>query len=186
MPSYIYYALGKQEEYTVEYKPYNSKKINKTPVKSTTYSDLYKNYNNRHSKELGTENHKEYAYQFIDSVKTALLTVRTFAMGESESEGHIKYASFLDSVFAVIKKQDVKNLIVDVRGNAGGNDPNDLLLYSYLTQRTFQENISAYTLFQEIPFQEYYIYDDVESLTNFFKKKYTEFKDDNFINWLIA
>src|SRR5690554_719484 len=43
LPSYIYYALGKQEEYTVEYKQYNSKEINKTPVKSTTYSDLYKN-----------------------------------------------------------------------------------------------------------------------------------------------
>lgn len=180
LPSYIYYALGKQEEYTVEYKQNNSKEINKTPVKSTTYSDLYKNYNNRHSKKLETQNHKEYSYQFIDSVKTALLTVKTFAMGESETKGHKKYASFLDSVFVTIKNQEVKNLIIDVRGNAGGNDPNDLLLYSYLTQRTFQENISAYTLFQEIPFQEYYIYDDVESLTNFFKKKYTEFKDDKF------
>src|SRR5690606_32031979 len=120
LPSYIYYALGEQEEYTVEYKQYNSKEINKIPVKSTTYSDLYKNYNNRHSKELETQNHKEYSYQFIDSVKTGLLTVKSFAMGESETKRHKKYASFLDSVFVTIKNQEVKNLIIDVRGNAGG------------------------------------------------------------------
>lgn len=178
LPSYIYFALGKQEEYTVEYKQYNSKEIKKTAVKSTTYSDFYKNYNNRHSKEL--ESHKEYSYKFIDSVKTGLLTVKSFAMGESETKGYKKYASFLDSVFVTIKNQELNNLIVDVRGNGGGNGVNILLLYSYLTQRTYQENISAYTLFQEIPFQEYYVYDDVESLTNFFKEEHSVFKDDKY------
>ncbi|WP_298263414.1 S41 family peptidase [uncultured Lutibacter sp.] len=180
LPSYIYFALGKQEEYTIEYKQYNSNEIEKIKVKSTTYSDFYENFNNRHSKKLEVQNNKEYSYKFIDSVKTGFLTVKSFAMGELETEGHKKYAAFLDSVFVTIKNQEVKNLIVDIRGNGGGNGINILLLYSYLTQRTFQENISAYTLFQEIPFQEYYIYDDVEDLTNFFKETHAVFNNNKY------
>ena len=180
LPSYIYLAFGKQNKYAIAYKQDGSKKVQHTIIPSGTYSDFYNNFQNRHSKALEEQDTVAYSYKMMDSINTGLLTVKTFAMGESETEGHKKYASFLDSVFTKIKDQEVKNLIVDVRGNAGGNDPNDLLLYSYLTQRTFQENISAYTLFQEIPFQEHYIYDDVEGLTNFFKEIYTAFKDDKF------
>jgi hypothetical protein len=60
--------------------------------------------------------------------------------------------------------KNISNLIVDVRGNGGENDPNDILLFSCLTKRTYNENASAFTLFQEIPYAEFYIDDDINEL----------------------
>ena len=42
-------------------------------------------------------------------------------MGELKSEGPKKYASFLDSVFTNIQTKKVENLVVNIRGNSGGN-----------------------------------------------------------------
>src|SRR5690606_17372548 len=66
-----------------------------------------------------------------------------------------RYTSFLDSVFKIIDKQKFENLIVDVRYNGGGTDPNDLVTYSYLTQRDFQENTQAWISFEKIPYIRY-------------------------------
>ncbi|MBQ0740838.1 peptidase, partial [Aquimarina celericrescens] len=65
-------------------------------------------------------------------------------------------AAFLDSIFSKIKNDKLQNLIVDVRLNNGGDDPNDLLAYSYLTQRNFQENTEAWIRFRKIPLIRYY------------------------------
>lgn len=61
----------------------------------------------------------------------------------------------MDSVFTAIKQNKIKNLIVDVRYNGGGTDPNDLVTYSYLTQRNFQENTQAWISFKKIPYLKY-------------------------------
>ena len=55
----------------------------------------------------------------------------------------------------LLKKKILKNLIVDVRDNGGGDDPNDLITYSYLTNRTFQENKEAWISFKKIPLLKY-------------------------------
>lgn len=77
-------------------------------------------------------------------------------MGNEDSEEHKKYAKFLDSVFTQNNKNHLKNLIVDVRQNGGGDNPNDLITYSYLTQRKFQENKQAWISFEKIPLLRYY------------------------------
>lgn len=69
---------------------------------------------------------------------------------EKANAGLYKYHSKkeIDSVFAANR-----NLITQ---NGGGNDPNDLLLYSYLTSRNFRENLSAFTLFNSVPLKPYF------------------------------
>ncbi len=111
------------------------------------------------------------------------MTVNTFALGGPKSEGHKNYAAFLDSVFNDLKHRNIQNLIVDIRENGGGNDPNDLLLYSYLTGRNFRENRSAFTLFQSVPFKKCYVEeetDEIKDLEETLREEHSIQKDGKF------
>ena len=76
-------------------------------------------------------------------------------MGNETTNEHKNYSKFLDSTFVDIETNKIKNLIIDVRQNGGGTDPNDLVTYSYLTQRNFQENKKAWISFEKIPLIQY-------------------------------
>lgn len=158
---YYRFNYGSVNYFTVEFKELSSDIIQSKTIKSVGYSEYYKNFRNRFSKPFDqnyyedlTENQK-YNFNKIDS-SIAILTINTFAMGNETTEEHKKYKAFLDSTFIEIKNQKIANLIVDVRINGGGTDPNDILTYSYLTNRNFQENKKAWISFKKIPFLRYY------------------------------
>ena len=178
LPFYIYLALGKQNYFEIEYGDGDLHR--KEKINSVTYKEFYSNYNKRYSLSFEKQLSKEYSFSIVDSINTGILDVHTFGMGGPETKGHKKYALFLDSVFTALKDSKIKNLIVDVRGNGGGNDPNDILLYSYLTQREFRENKSAFTLFQDIPFSEYYVFDDAEELNKDLKQEHSIYKNKRY------
>jgi len=177
---YIYLALGKQNTFTIGYKDNRSETTKKVRLQSVSYDTFYKTYSKRFSKPYDTRHPQDYSYELLDSINTGLLTVKTFGMGGSDSNEHKAYAKFLDSVFTSIRDTKTKNLIVDIRGNGGGDDPNDLLLYSYLTQRNFRENTSAFTLFQDIPFTEYYVDDDIDELPLELKEEHSIYKNGKY------
>lgn len=54
----------------------------------------------------------------------------------------------------------VENLIIDISYNGGGTDPNDILLFSFLANKKFKENKSAFINAVKIPFSEYLIVDE--------------------------
>ncbi|MAM34952.1 MAG: peptidase [Micavibrio sp.] len=180
LPFYMYLAMGKQNQFDIEYKAKNTDIIKKSTIASVSYTDFYANYNKRYSKEFEHTISTDYAYELLDSINTGLLEVHTFGMGGPDTDGHTKYAAFLDSVFTTLKTKKVENLIVDVRGNGGGNDPNDILLYSYLTQREFKENKTAFTIFHDIPFPKYYIDDDIDELPEELKEEHSIFKNGKY------
>lgn len=180
LPFYIYLAMGKQSQFEIEYKTQNSDNLKKSTIASVSYKGFYRNYRKRYSKDFENEISEDYSYTHLDSINAGLLQVHTFSMGGPETEGHKKYATFLDSVFSTLNTQKVKNLIVDVRGNGGGNDPNDILLYSYLTQRDFRENKTAFTIFQDVPFPNYYIDDDIDELPMELKEEHSIYKDGKY------
>ena len=76
-------------------------------------------------------------------------------MGNETTDEHKTYSKSLDSVFIDIKTKNIKSLIIDVRQNGGGTDPNDLVTYSYLAQRNFQENKEAWISFEKVPLIRY-------------------------------
>jgi len=150
----FYYAYGPQTSYEIFYK--DSSGIHQTTLQAIDYKSAVENYKRRFIPDYEKNNKSPYAFRYTDDPGTGLLTVNTFSMGGPESEGHKRYAAFLDSVFTDLKDKNIQNLIVDIRENGGGDDPNDLLLYSYLTKRNFRENQSAYTLFNKVPLRKYY------------------------------
>ncbi|GGG44188.1 S41 family peptidase [Bizionia arctica] len=157
-----YYRLnyGLTETFSVIYKEANSNTTSQITLESLSYKNYYINVENRFSKPFDEVNYKNwndndiYSYKSIDKF-TGILTINDFGMGNEEDQKHLKYVSFLDSIFTTIKKNDIKNLIVDVRYNGGGTDPNDLVTYSYLTDRNFSENKQAWISFNKIPHLKY-------------------------------
>jgi len=121
-------------------------------VSMPEYGALYKK---RHSLPLDTAMGRNYSFRLVDSLRAAILTVPTFALGNAESAEHAAYKKFLANSFSTLKAKNIRHLIVDIRGNGGGTDPNDLLTFSYLAYQPFKENASAFTLFQRVPYRLY-------------------------------
>lgn len=67
----------------------------------------------------------------------ALLTIRTFNNSRLEQSGE-RFSDFLDTAFREIQNKKIKTLIIDIRGNQGGNDENGSLLYSYISKTPFK------------------------------------------------
>lgn len=157
-----YYRLnyGLNNQFIITYKTRNSKEVKKEKLSSISYSDFYKNVSRRYSRPFDTFNYRDWkedeTYNFKTSTnQTGILTINDFGLGNEKDPRHLRYASFLDSVFASIKHNKINNLIVDVRYNGGGDDPNDIVTYSYLTQRNFSENKQAWISFKKIPALKY-------------------------------
>ncbi|RXG25515.1 S41 family peptidase [Leeuwenhoekiella marinoflava] len=157
---YYRFNYGQEEKFQVSFKKHTSNLEEKKTIKSVGYSEYYKRFNNRYSKAfdqiyyVDLKADEKYKYEKIDSL-TGVLTVYTFSMGNETTEEHQTYLAFLDSIFSKIKTENIKHLIVDIRQNGGGTDPNDLVTYSYLTQRNFQENKQAWISFKKVPYLKY-------------------------------
>ncbi|MEM6378116.1 MAG: S41 family peptidase [Bacteroidota bacterium] len=153
---YYRWQYGRQDKFEVAYRALDSDQIESDVIESVSSSSYYRSFNSRHSKPYDQIYYSDPAedekYQFEQfNTSTAILTINTFDMGNATTETHRRYCSFLDSVFSQIQTNGTENLIVDVRQNGGGTDPNDLVTYSYLTQRSFQENTEAWISFEKIP-----------------------------------
>ncbi|MCG8326267.1 MAG: S41 family peptidase [Chitinophagales bacterium] len=158
-----YYRLnyGQTNEFQVTFKESDSDLKRVKTLKGVSYLDYYKNFARRYSKSYDQiyytdlKENQKYSYKKLDA-STAILTVNTFSMGDETTEEHKNYVAFLDSVFTKIKIENLKNLIVDVRLNGGGTDPNDVVTYSYLASRKFQESKQVWISFNKIPLLKYF------------------------------
>ena len=88
-------------------------------------SVLNKRYN------MDSEN-RDFSFKILDSLKTAVITIRSFVMRENDN-----YYEFLKSSFNQIDSLNIQNLIVDVRGNDGGHPDHSIDLLRYLMDKDF-------------------------------------------------
>jgi hypothetical protein len=157
-----YYRLhfGLTKSFKVSYLNPITKKLETKVIESIGNKAYFENFNKIYSLPLdkfyfyNLKENQKYNYKQLDSI-TGILSVHTFILGNETAIEHKKYQVFLDSIFSGIKAKKIKNLIVDIRNNGGGQDPNDLITYSYLTNRNFQENKEAWISFKKIPLLKY-------------------------------
>ncbi|WP_166919434.1 S41 family peptidase [Flavobacterium poyangense] len=192
-----YFALeyGMQNKFTVTYSaPYESAILSKT-IAGVNNDVRKENLKKRYSLPIDSlqfsSAQKDKYYFKILNQNTALLSIHTFVIGRNaKDKEHLAYKKYLDSCFQNLSQNTaIKNLIVDVRNNGGGTDPNDILTFSYLTQKSYQENASAYVTFQNIPFPNYFVYEETEpqkqkeerlDFENELKEEFTILKNNNY------
>jgi hypothetical protein len=164
LPFYVYLAYGELDSFTIRFK--DSSGIQQAVLQSIEYKKALENHKKRFIPTYKKNNTADYSFKYLDGTETGILTINTFALGGPKSEEHKNYAAFLDSVFNELKNRKNQNLIVDIRQNGGGNDPNDLILYSYLTKHNFRENQSAFTLFNTVPLKKFYVEEEKDEITD--------------------
>ena len=75
--------------------------------------------------------------EFLPESNTARLIIKTFSSAPIKRAGQ-DYPKFLEAAFQEIKEKKIQNLIIDLRGNAGGEDEFGSRLFSYLTDKEFR------------------------------------------------
>lgn len=178
-----YYTLeyGGSSFYEIAIQEPGHDEVQQVTLKGVPYQHYVQQYQQRHSRQFNVQRSK-YSFELIDSLSTGILTVHTFSLGGENSAKHKKYKAFLDSCFTLLKSGNIKNLIVDIRQNGGGSDPNDLVTFTYLARHRFKENKNAFTIFQEIPLKQYCI-DEPEDITDLeenFREEHNRLRDGKY------
>jgi C-terminal processing protease CtpA/Prc len=74
---------------------------------------------------------EDLGFEFIGDRNTAIITIKTFAYyGETE-----KFSDFVDNAFGEIRARGVEHLIVDLRGNDGGDPFCSTHLLAYIESK---------------------------------------------------
>ncbi|MFT3932149.1 MAG: S41 family peptidase [Chitinophagaceae bacterium] len=148
--AYDYFlAYGPAINFKVEYAEPGSEVNQELNIPSVTLEKHLNEYNNNayynYSSEVG------YDFEIIDSIHTAVLTLRSFAY--STSTTFAAYKNFLINSFTLLKAESgINNLIIDCRNNIGGEYENIFLLYRFLSRNAFREVDSATVKFDKTPY----------------------------------
>jgi hypothetical protein len=159
-PEYLRWEYGPQASFVVGYRPLAAHATRQLRVPAVPYAVYAHAFAARHSRPhdrgFFEDLPPKYTFQVVPQRAAALLTLNTFDIGEDGSPGHRQYARFLDSCFTLLRRSPaITNLLVDVRSNGGGDDDNDMLTFSYLTERPFRENKGATMRFSRVPYRQY-------------------------------
>ncbi len=159
-PEYYRIEYGPQTYFAVGYRSPVTHATSQQTVRAVPYAVYKRAFAARHSqpsdRSFFDDMPHKYTFQMFPQRATAVLTLNTFDIGEDHSRGHRQYAQFLDSCFALLRSSPaITNLLVDARGNGGGDDDNDMLTFSYLASAPFHENKGATMSFSRVPYRQY-------------------------------
>jgi hypothetical protein len=151
---------GLTDSFAITYLPHHSNRIQSVTLPAVSLEEREKNLALRHSAKTDSlidyKVQPSYSFRMLDS-STALLNFRIFSMASGTKDPAFRvYVNFIDSVFNILHKNGVQNLVMDIRGNPGGSDPMFEQPMMYLTDQPFRENTLAYTIFDEVPYEQYF------------------------------
>jgi len=151
--AYDYFlAYGPCIQFSVEYVAPGSDIKESTTIPAVTLEKQQQGANENsyynYSSEVG------YDFEVIDSIHTAVLTLRSFSYGTAATFS--AYKNFLINSFTLLKNEnEINNLIIDCRNNIGGDYENIFLLYRFLSRNAFKEVDSATVRFDKTPYARY-------------------------------
>ncbi len=108
------------------------------------------------------------------SNKTALITFNSFSDGDYKDH-KMNFKKFVTATFSEIKKQNIVNLIIDVRENGGGTEGNEDYLFSYLTKtpyKKYNEVVLSNFTFDFLNYSDYASAEDQKELYTDLKKEH--------------
>ena len=82
-------------------------------------------------------NYPPISFRILDSSSTAILTIRSFRNDLMEKE-QIVFKDFITSFFKQLAERKSENLIIDLRNNGGGYSEYAAILYTFLSDTSFQ------------------------------------------------
>lgn len=131
--SYHYYLnINQKEEFKLQIR-----RIGKTEIEDTYVSGEKRNvYDDRISKSQKEKKKYPLEFQILDSLNTAVFTLDTFTSNKESNQLGLSTADYISTVFEQLQaKPHIKNLIIDVRQNGGGDPNSGILLLSYLSDQ---------------------------------------------------
>jgi len=121
--SHIAYELGIPEHYTIEYEDDSIK--NKVTLKPSYISNS--------SFNIPSTFNNKIEFKMDSTLNAGILTIRMFTFYQ-ELE---RYQLFIDKAFKVMDAQQIPNLVIDLRGNLGGDPESAAYLIRYLANMPF-------------------------------------------------
>ena len=151
------YEFGYSDSFRVAYKIHNKevaiKEIESQPFESigrrfvnrNSYFSIYHKAANKPDFVKNTLGNKEPFLYFIDSIKTAVLTMHSFQLDPD------KFRETLAGIYEKIEYGKTENLIIDIRHNEGGYPLNCIDAFSYIASRPFKQRISTSVATSSLP-----------------------------------
>ncbi|WP_161596731.1 S41 family peptidase [Chitinophaga vietnamensis] len=155
------YEYGLQDSFAIRFTAPGATKVQTVTVPAVSLDQRNKNLLARYSAPVDSlidyKVQPKYSFKMVNP-STGLLSLRIFTMADDANDPAFPvYVSFIDSVFKLLDTNHVPHLVLDIRGNPGGSDPNFEQPMMYLTDTSFKENVMAYTIFgNDIPYETYF------------------------------
>jgi Peptidase family S41 len=149
---YYFLQFGGKEKFEVVYKTdKDTGTLQKTTVDALSYKKLKEKLSHQFYYDA---NDYDYDLKIDDTLGVAFMTIRTLDFSSTSRDK--VFTNFMHNSFRLLNSnQSVKNLIIDLRENNGGNYKNCFLLYSYLTGKKFHEFDTAWVKFTNVPYAGY-------------------------------
>ena len=140
---WFWMVFGEQKEYSLELSdPTDKISISLSPVVNNRYFELKNKYYPQNEE-------KRYDISFWDDNQYACMKIKSFA-------DNTTLCSFLKYAFDTIRQTGCPNLLIDIRGNGGGNSQSVDSLMNYLTNKEYiQYSSIKLRISQEI--KDYYL-----------------------------
>jgi hypothetical protein len=134
-----YYAnhFGVPKEFRIEYRTDENGDIREAMIPAVPCSGI--NYSNKEPKDLD--------FQVFAKKNVAVLTIDSFSYYEEKNK---IFFAFVDKAFSRIKEENIDNVIIDLRGNGGGDPFCASYLWAYIERQPYPYFSEPYGKYAEL------------------------------------